>query len=537
MRTKPINCLALIIGCGLITASGAGADESQAALPVRVITADYSRVKGPRSDVWRECIGAGRANEGLRADWQRQLKLCQDEIGFRFIRFHGLLHDDMGVYSETKDGQPIHNWQYVDELYDSLLAMNIRPFVELSFMPSALASGGKKIFWWNANVTPPKSYPKWDGLIEDLVRHWTGRYGADEVKQWNFEIWNEANYPGFWGPRDPTRAEEEYFELYAHTAAAIKKVNAGYRVGGPAGAGPAWVPDQIAFCASNSLPLDFISYHAYGLGDGPSGLDQYGDRLLYLSDNIHAPADIANSQRALIDASPLPNLPIHITEWSSSYSPRDPIHDAYFSAPYILEQLKHTESGIASMSYWTFTDIFEENGPAPTPFHGGFGLLNLQGIKKPAYFAYRFLARLGPVELQNRDAASWVCRDNHGGVQALFWNLTRPMKTDVSDQAAFRQIQPAGDAGIVELRIAHLAPGGYRAEFYRVGFEKNDAYSAYLKIGAPSQLTREQVEQLRARSTGQPEMKKDFTVDTSGSFETSVTIRTNDVWLVTLEPE
>src|ERR1700679_2609797 len=159
MRTKPIKYLALIIGCGLLAVSRLGADESRVALPVRVISADYSLVKGPRSDVWRECIGAGRANEGLRADWQRQLKLCQDEIGFRFIRFHGLLHDDMGVYSETKDGQPIHNWQYVDELYDSLLAMNIRPFVELSFMPSALASGGKKIFWWNANVTPPKSYP------------------------------------------------------------------------------------------------------------------------------------------------------------------------------------------------------------------------------------------------------------------------------------------------------------------------------------------------------------------------------------------
>src|SRR5580658_7056007 len=118
------------------------------------------------------------------------------------------------------------------------------------------------------------------------------------------------------------------------------------------------------------------------------------------------------------------------------------------------------------MSYWVFTDVFEELGPPPTPFHGGFGLLNLQGIKKPAYFAYRFLARLGPTELQNSDAASWVCRDDDGGVQALFWNLTRPMKTDVSDQAAFRQIQPAGDAGTVQLRIAHLAPGDYRAEFY-----------------------------------------------------------------------
>jgi len=275
-------------------------------------------------------------------------------------------------------------------------------------MPTALASGQKKIFWWQANVTPPKSYEKWDGLIGDLVRHWTERYGADEVGQWNFEIWNEPNYPGFWGPRDPQRPKEEYFELYAHTAAAVKRANASYRVGGPAGAGPDWVASFIAVCAASNAPLDFISFHGYGLGGGPSGLDEFGNSLLYLSPDLRAPANTATSQRAVIDASARPGLPIHVSEWSTSYSPSDPVHDSYFSAPYILEQLKQTEQGIASMSYWVFTDIFEENGPPPVPFHGGFGLLTFQGIKKPAYFAYQFLNRLGAIELANADAASRV---------------------------------------------------------------------------------------------------------------------------------
>ena len=527
--------LATLIGC-LNTCACLHAQESPPALPMRIIAADFTDVKGPRSEVWRECIGAGRAAEGLRADWQRQLKLVQEEIGFRQIRFHGLLHDDMGVYAETKDGQPVHNWQYIDELYDSLLALNIRPFVELSFMPAALASGKKKMFWWQGNVTPPKSCEKWDGLIEDLTRHWTKRYGAEEVRKWNFEIWKEPNYPGFWGPRDPNKPQEEYFELYAHTAAAVKKVDAAYRVGGPAGAGPDWVADQIKFCASNSVPLDFISYHAYGLGDGPSGLDQFGDRLLYLSGNLHSPADIANSQRSLIDGSALPHLPIHVTEWSSSYSPRDPVHDSYFSAPYILEQLKRTEVGVASMSYWVFTDVFEENGPPPTPFHGGFGLLNLQGIRKPAYFAYRFMNQLGATELKNSDAQSWVCRDDNGGVQILFWNLSALTDGKVSNQEVFRKIQPATDAASVGIKLAHLAKGNYHAQFFRVGFEKNDAYTGYLKLGAPRELTREQVSQLQASASGAPEMEKDFVVDASQKFDTSLTIRANDVWLVKLVP-
>lgn len=131
------------------------AAETPTNMTPREITADWQKVKGPHATVFQECIGAGRAAEGLRADWQKQLKLCKDEIGFKSIRFHGLLHDDMGVYAETPAGQPRLNWQYVDELYDYLLSIGVRPFVELGFMPSALASGTKTIFWWKANVTPP----------------------------------------------------------------------------------------------------------------------------------------------------------------------------------------------------------------------------------------------------------------------------------------------------------------------------------------------------------------------------------------------
>jgi xylan 1,4-beta-xylosidase len=499
-----------------------------------VINADWEKVKGPRSELFHECIGAGRAAEGLRADWQRQLKMCQDEIGFKYIRFHGLLCDDMGVYAETRDGQPRHNWQYIDSLYDSLLAMNLRPFVEISFMPDALASGRQTIFWWKANVTPPKSYDKWDELIKDLVQHWTERYGANEVKQWNFEIWNEADYPAFFGPRDPDRRREEYFELYAHTAAAIKSVNANYCVGGPAGSQTIWIQPLIEFCRTNHSPLDFISFHTYGLGGGASGLDENGDQLLYLGENLRAPADTMATGRGLVDATGKTNLPVHITEWSASYSPRDPIHDSYFSAPYILEQFKHSEHGINSMSYWVFTDIFEENGPPMTPFHGGFGLLNLQGIKKPAYFAYQFMARLGATELKNDDAASWVCRDEHGGAQILLWDLTRPADKTVANQAIFRKLNPARSKGSVRVNLMNVPPGNYRLALRQIGFEKNDAYSAYLKMNAPSQLTRAQEKALCDAASGKPEFERIVKIGADGKFSETLPLRENDVLLLTL---
>ncbi len=362
--------------------------NGQTTLPAeRVISVDVSQSKGPKSTVYRRCVGAGRLAEGLRADWQDQLRTCRDAIGFEYLRCHGLLHDELGVYSEDANGNPVYNWQYIDMVYDFLLSIHVRPFVEIGFMPEALASvksdpfppaisiphtptPSTPVFWWKANVTAPKSWDRWEALVTALVQHWTQRYGADEVSKWYFEIWNEPNHPAFFHPVKDADRMNEYFTLYAHTAAAVKRVNPAYRVGGPAGAGPAWIKEFIEYCANNKVPLDFISFHSYGLGDGPSGLDVEGRKRLYLSKNLSAAANGANSQNKIIRQSPMPNLPVHVTEWSASYSNHDPVHDSYFEAPYILEQLKKSEK-LGSMSYWTFTDIFEESGPPRTPFEGG----------------------------------------------------------------------------------------------------------------------------------------------------------------------
>jgi xylan 1,4-beta-xylosidase len=371
--------------------------------------------------------------------------------------------------------------------------------------------------------------------VSATVQHWTDRYGTDEVKRWHFEIWNEPNYPAFWSPEVEANRAQEYFALYSATAQAVKQVNADYQVGGPATAGPAYIDQLIAYSNKNDVPLDFISFHAYGLGGGRGGLDEFGNSFLYLDSNPLSVAAAANSQSQTIAKSAKPSLPVYITEWSTSYSSRDPVHDHYISAPFILEQLKNTES-LAGMSYWTFTDVFEEAGVPPRPFHGGFGLLTLQGIKKPAYFAYQFLNRLGEKELANSDEHSWVARDGTGGAQALFWNLSIPPQPRPANQILFRQVREPPDLPPVELTIKGLTPGAYHAAVYRVGFEKNDAYTAYLKMGMPPDLSREQAVELKLIAGGQPDVEHDVNVTSDGKWSTSLPMRQNDVVLVMLEP-
>nr|MDA3927548.1 hypothetical protein [Prolixibacteraceae bacterium] len=357
----------LLALCTIVGSSSAQISKSEK--QERLINIDFSNEKGALNKMFNECVGAGRANEGLRADWQQQLAYVKKECGFRYIRFHGLLTDDMGIYKEDREGNPQYNYMYVDALFDFLQSINITPFVELGFMPNALASGKETIFWWKGNVTPPKDYDKWGALIENLVQHFTDRYGEEEVKKWYFEVWNEPNLtPGFW-----TGTMEDYFKLYKYSALAVKKVNQEYRIGGPGTAGAAWEPEMIDFCVKNDVPIDFVSAHSYGVNQGY--LDEYGNSGTVLAPQEFAVSGDVLQSRKEISESAKPDLELHYTEWSASYTPSDPIHDSYHEAAYVLQKMKQVGDAAQSMSYWVFTDIFEESAPRFEPFHGGFGML------------------------------------------------------------------------------------------------------------------------------------------------------------------
>lgn len=489
----------------------------------RTISVDASRIKGARNEAWNECIGAGRAEEGLRADWQQQLTLIQQTMHFKYIRFHGLLNDEMHIYTEDTDGKPVYNWQYLDKLYDFLLSVHIKPFVELGFMPPALASGTKTVFWWKGNVTPPKSYEQWAAFIEALVTHLKERYGHNEVKTWYFEIWNEPDLGGFWAG-----TQDEYFKLYQYTANAVKKVSPEYRVGGPATARSKWIKPFLKYCADNKAPLDFVSTHSYNT---KSVFDEFGKskRKLFPFNYLYSNV---NYVRRVVDSTFFKGMPLHYTEFNSSPSSHDPLHDAYQNAPFILSTLRHTENVAASMSYWTFTDIFEEAGPALTPFHGGFGLLNLQEIKKPTFFAYKYLGQLGNRELPNTDTASIVTKSDNG-YQVLAWDLTFPKADSVLDEVYFKDLRPASAKGRLTVDLQHVANGRYQLMVFKTGYLHNDPLSAYINMGRPFYITPAQVKMLQALTEDKPLVKKSVTIN-NGNYTETLSMNENDIFLIKL---
>ena len=465
---------------------------------------------------WNLCSAAGRANEGLRAGWREHLQVASKWCGFRYLRFHGLLHDDMFV-CRRQDGELVFNWQYIDELIDALLANGVRPFVEFGFFPKDLAGESDiRCFWWQAHVTPPEHYGEWCVLVDKLVRHFIQRYGVDEVRRWYFEVWNE---PNLWFFFNSTRSR--YFELYRATSTAVKTVDARLRVGGPATSnfvpddrfegeqqageksvtaqikhlGDAewqgvWIREFLEFCAREKLPVDFVSAHPYPT-DIPFGHEVDGMRT--------RPADstVRDLQwlRRIVDQSAFPSAEIHLTEWSTSPSARDFTHDYPQSAAYVIKTNIEGSGLVDSLTYWTFTDVFEEHGAGDSAFHGGFGLINYQGIVKPAFHAYRFLNQLGEEEIFRSDGFL-ATRDKNGGhLRAVVCHYP----TEHPDAPPFAASLEAAERTLAtgspihrEIEIQHLPPG---AAFLieTVDAAHGFALRQWQAMGSPSSPTGDQI--------------------------------------------
>ena len=454
---------------------------------MRTISASIDGKKGRLNRYFSRCIGAGRAAEVMRHQAYEQLKQVQRECPFSYIRFHGLFHDEMNVVRREKDGSLVFDFQYIDILFDSLLDIGIRPVVELGLMPCAMAKEEKFVFWWKMNISTAKEIEEWYRLVEATVRHFTVRYGEDEVKKWYFEVWNEPNLGSFFSE---SAHVEEYIKLYEAAARAVKSVSADYQVGGPASAGFYWLTELVEYRKTHpEMPLDFLTSHNYcveaafdpdGIGGG------YQVRPIYrLNDANCKWGDYAHEN----------GYPLLMTEWSASSSCRDMVHDSYFIAPFILESVKRCEGHVDMYSYWAYTDIFEEVGPPPSPFHGGFGLLNTQSLPKPSYHAFTFLHRLGDEELVCEDASAYACL-KEGEAQILFWNLVHPGETP-GNNYHFGRLLPAAPCEDAQVELGGLTPGrAYAVTVETVGYGKGDVLSAYLERGLVEIATREMTAEL-----------------------------------------
>jgi xylan 1,4-beta-xylosidase len=467
-RSRVVRLLIAILICALPLLAQA---------PTETITIDADAPSHPFPHYWEQMFGSGRAVLSLRDAYRRDLRTVRPVTGFQYVRFHAILDDEVGVYDEDKQGKSIYNFSYVDQIYDGLLANYVKPFVELSFMPSKLAARQDlQSFWYHPNVAPPKDYAKWDDLVTQFIKHIVDRYGIDEVANWYFEVWNEPNIDFWMG----TPKQESYFELYDHTARDIKAVSPRLRVGGPATAQAAWVPAMIQHAAQKGVPLDFVSAHVYG---NDKAIDVFHSNEKIPRDQMVCRA--AKMVHEQIKASPKPDLPLIVSEFNAAYDNEVAVTDSIYMGPWLATTISQCDGLTEMMSYWTFSDVFEEQGVVKQPFYGGFGLIATGGIPKPSFYAFQVLHRLGDQRLENSNPKVLVTKTSEGYLSVAVWNIVNPGST--------------GEAKSVKLDFKGVKPDS-RIRISRVDEEHGNALALYEKIGSPRYPTEDQVREMREDS-------------------------------------
>ena len=489
----------------------------------------------PHKKHWQFCVGSGHALLALRTDYTRQLKWIHDTLGIQRVRFHSIFGDDMRTCcslseifrAEGAERFTEYNFHACGVAYDNVLDAGMKPFVELSFMPRRLMSRDESrvkegAFFYKPYIVPPEDEEAWTAYIREFVRFLIHRYGAEEVRTWFFEVWNEPDLPGaFWnGTRD------EYFRLYEITARAIKEVDGQIPVGGPSTSNSKWVSSFLRYCKERDIPVDFVSTHQYA-GDPLGGVNDQGDPLndTDTTDGFDIKAMLASMAEKLGKAkgttildgfravmgdkseeTDLPNdtfvrnsaivreqakgLPVFYTEWNENAGFASWTNDTRKVAAYDVKTALEVENNLDGSSIWCFSDIFEEMHPFPEEFHGGFGMLTQNGIPKPVYHAMKMLADAGEERLDLGDGAT------RGEIGIAAFRSGRETQALLFRQKMKNLCLPPEEATVK----IELPEKPRRVLLRRVDEDHGNPLKLWEEMGKPRDLNRREVEAIRQGS-------------------------------------
>jgi xylan 1,4-beta-xylosidase len=466
--------------------------------PTVHIVVDATQNSGELQHIWEAAVGSERLSYMLNSDLNSNLtevgeglrrgnELTHTELGIRYVITHSILNDNMGIYREDPNGNPIYDWTGIDTVYDKLRADGLKPFVQLDFMPSALASNPKlaSVFYRNpayyANDSPPKDYRKWSALVASLANHLIQRYGRQEVESWPFQVWNEPDVcikmirVCYW-----QGSEDDYFRLYDYAAQALKSVDPQLHVGGPVS----------LFSAFVERFLKHITTHNYATGGTSTPLD-------FL--DVRSYQTAAENWQPMLKRYGLEHLPVYYTEWGVREQIGDPVNDMPYGAAWVARSMHDSIDQASLISLWTASDYFEEQGNPKTFFHGGFGMIGLDGVRKPRFWASYLLHQMGTHQLALHGdgdgfggiVTGWATVGGDNSIRILLSNVTYDQNDAEGNPLLARHIS---------LSVAGLAPGkSFHFEHFRVDNEHSNVYDAWNKIGRPNWPSSAQLSELHNR--------------------------------------
>jgi len=451
----------------------------------------------PFRHTWQDVINVDQFRWFVRRDLQDQLVLAREELGAKHVRAVGMFDDEMRAFCPSPESfmgyapkDPRTNWQIVDYAIDSLLDRGLNPMFTTSFVPSAMASGPVTVFTTKGHTSPPKDWKQWDRFIREAVTHAIERYSPEVVRQWYFEAWNEPNLNGwFWGGD-----QADFFKFWQVTYEAIKGVDASLRVGGPSSAKAEWLEELVDFGKARGCVPDYLISHVYN-NDSSMGAPLApfaGPQEDKASNSPNFSIGVMRGVRALVDRIGFKGE-LHWNEWGRSFHGIDPRREDSNEAAFVVRLLDRVSQDADVFSYWCISDIYDQVGYGREAFHGGYGLLNLQGLRKPAYHGFHLLAQLGtqrvplatppPDDLTSAIVTS--SPDRYHVLAYAYQHADQPSREPIAVS-----VELPADAGSVTLR--------------RVDSRENNVITQWRELGSPAYLSRAQTRDLAAVNALRP---------------------------------
>ena len=492
---------------------------------------------------WKTLATVACAKDLLAAPVQKQLVDLCAKAPFRFIRFHGVFDDEMMVYTEEADGTPTYNFTYIDAVIDFILSIGVRPFWELGFMPSALASQNAQLFWRAANTSMPKNQQRWDALVTAFAQHCKARYGEKEASSWFYEVWNEPELEGiFWHG-----SFEQYLEFYMHSFCALKAVLPHAKVGGPATletqtAGRDYLREFVHYSKQNDCTPDFVSAHIYPdnlfMGGQADDDVRLFDNMPSVVKNVHISQDkdCAAKIIARIKASIGADIPLYITEYNSDAWARNLCHDTCYEAAFIAKLVAENMDDAEAFGYWALSDMMEEHWLGQGPFFGNFGMYTAGGIAKPSAVVFGLLAKLGGTCVHRQEGVFITEQD--GRYQILLYNYCHfdaPFcRRDTSAMSALARYAVFNDKELlVTLALAGLGGGKLRKTEWVLNREHGSAFDAWVNMGAPQYPSACEQAYLAAAATPHCSITQ---IESAETLNISALLTPHEVRLIELAP-
>lgn len=490
---------------------------------------------------WKCFTSVGKAKELLYADIQAELTSLQKMVGFRYIKFHGIFSDDMFVYSEDKEGNPVFCFSYIDKVLDFLLSTGLKPLIQLSFMPAALAKDPDRTTF-GFITSPPKKLASWTRLVKEFTLHLLDTYGREEVISWPFCVWNEPDTPNMFAFEDT----EFFYRFYQVTWQTVKELAPEIAFGTPSSY---FIPqdgfrnffeDFLPWCDENHCKPDFINTHFYGTEFTPNAVAPLGMQgTLTLSSNENLFQRFVKDIRAMAKEQNLSNVPIYLTEWNSSPSHCDFLADTCFKSCYLIKNILENYDKLNSFGYWTLSDFLEEMTLPKEIFHGGLGIYTQNGIRKPAYYAFSFLSKLGD-ELIKKGEHYFITR-SLDGYQILLYNYKHFSELyatgELFDMTPLNRYTPFSPEENLTCNITldGLPNKTYNIIKTSISRTSGSAFDQWIKMGAPEKMSREAVTVLNETAQPIPVYTTEDVIQ--NELTISSTLETLEVQLITVQAQ